>query len=745
MSPDVGFEIDTRATRVRLRLHAGNSEEIAFSGDDLPSYTVLVAPNGGTAVELSGVGNVFTVTAELSSAVHAAGGGWWVVKDGANARIVGPVDTSTQGTSRVSGPLTVTVDGAVLSIAVSGGGGVSLPEYGEDDAGKVLAVAAGGESVEWVEQSGGVSAFAALSDVSFADAVDGQHAAIHDGVIVPSGPPWTITERGPLHLETVRTITAPWGWVTEGEGDVWEPDTPKWDPVTGLWVLLATGGDADDVSMVGGVVSADGEEWEPISPGEPLFGPAEDPNLVRALDGTVWRDSAGRAWCLCEEMGEGGAHRGIELWRSDPNLLTGWTSAGRVIDRGGEGEWDEQDRTSPTGQHDGDGHIVVLFEGRDNPTVTATGGIGRAVLDEAGALVSVDAVPLISPGVEQSWFAPDDVVRVGDAWVVLAHGTGDGQPDGMRRFLAADDISDWTPESFTECSAELFLDGDEWGEAVAPFGVDPTRVTVTVFDPLRVIEARVVSGEPTVDLAALEQAVAAAQQTADDAAGAASAAAGVAGSALSAAGAAQSAVTAETSARVAADGRLAVLVARFASPEPATGTFIDLTTFMLPGYTALDGASDLDIDGGATLVPVTPSTGNAGAALVHTMPPDPVVPPVTGAALAGVVLRGVTVTGGLVEGVTLSVSVTAAGEPPPLVAWVSAGSESAEWTRGSDGEPVLVGPQAATETADVVIVADGAWFGVAVNVLADDTGLAMPTVQVDSIDWLWQVPASAFT
>ena len=36
-----------------------------------------------------------------------------------------------------------------------GGGGSSLPEYGESDAGKVLSVAPGGESLEWSTPSGG--------------------------------------------------------------------------------------------------------------------------------------------------------------------------------------------------------------------------------------------------------------------------------------------------------------------------------------------------------------------------------------------------------------------------------------------------------------------------------------------------------------------------------------------------------------------------------------------------------------
>lgn len=75
-----------------------------------------------------------------------------------------------------------------------------------------------------------------------------------------------------------------------------------------------------------------------------------------------------------EEKPSLSGQRGIELWRSAPGLLTGWTYVGRVLDRAVSG-WDSQDRTSPTVFHDGD-QLIMLYEGRSS---TQAGRIGRAV------------------------------------------------------------------------------------------------------------------------------------------------------------------------------------------------------------------------------------------------------------------------------------------------------------------------------------------------------------------------------
>jgi PKD repeat protein len=301
-------------------------------------------------------------------------------------------------------------------------------------------------------------------------------------------PPATLASAEPID---VRPEGDPIAVFDTGPWDMWEirePGAPIYDGVTGSWICTYTGrgnmveGNAAVTASIGAVVSEDGQTWRP-HPQNPLTGAAavggvgqgEDPYIAKdAETGEVWRDSAGRALMFTEEK-DFDVHRGVGLWRSAPNTLSDWTLAGQAIDRGAAGAWDATDRTSPLVIHH-EGRLVLLFEGR-NMAAGQEGQIGIAVSTDEGATWQVRPDPIVGRGGPGTWnensIVPDDLIRVGDDWVLLAH--GQRVVDGLwtaGRYVTSVDPAAWTAGSFAELPGNPVTPGSD---TVMAWGNDPTR------------------------------------------------------------------------------------------------------------------------------------------------------------------------------------------------------------------------------------------------------------------------------
>lgn len=588
----------------------------------------------------------------------------------------------------------------------------SLPDIVEGDAGKVLTVNDAEDGVEW------------------GTVVDGDVPA-HDADPM-AHPPLRLRINGVEHRHTIASVDPielvdPATIVESGTGDwdiiqVQEPGAPVWDPDLGAWMLpyCGVGEEAPGgtwVTHLGAVISTDGEEWSP-HPDNPISGdhPGDDPFIARAVDGSVWRDSQGRALMFCEER-PSGQHRGIELWRSGGGVLDGWTLVGRVLDRNDPGWWDSADRTSPTVIHDG-AQLVMLYEGRSDVNV-GDGRIGRAVSTDEGETWTVDPVPLIDVGEPGSWnsasVAPDDIIRVGDAWVLLGHGDDGTGVNRSGRWVTLDHPADWHPGSFVE------MTGNPFDTSATVMFVDPTRV-LRHDGGLQLCSVRspFVAGQGgEVSLSEIEgrlddvEAENTAQDTRLDA-----------GEAVD-------------RARPVMD-----LLAKLTfTASTATGSMVDVATFGTGVHDALDPSSDLDLDGGATIVPTpTPTLPLHQAAALAPSPPQ------ENAVLHGARVRGVTVSGSsFAHNSSVSVGLARGDGVPPSGRVAITGSDAAKWTVDDGASALGVAAQADSDPVDVLIVLDAPdaqVLGVVVGSYLDAVGEVAPTITIDSIEWLWKVPAA---
>lgn len=281
-------------------------------------------------------------------------------------------------------------------------------------------------------------------------------------ITVAPPPPATLASEVPINLNPVGDPIAVAG---TGNWDIYElrePGPVSYDPVTDSWIALYTGrgnivsGNSAVTASIGAAVSADGETWTP-HPQNPLtgvgapggVGQGEDPYLAKNPDGTIYRDSAGRALMFTEEK-DFDLHRGILLWRSGVNTLDDWTRFGRVLDRGAAGSWDATDVTSPTVVHDG-ARLVMLFEGRNMPS--QQGEIGIAYSYDDGESFTAAPDPIVKRGATGTWNAisivPDELILVDGTWVLLGHGQS-GTQYFPGRFSTTDGPSEWITGSFSE-------------------------------------------------------------------------------------------------------------------------------------------------------------------------------------------------------------------------------------------------------------------------------------------------------
>lgn len=267
----------------------------------------------------------------------------------------------------------------------------------------------------------------------------------------------------PLKIPIVRFGTGSWDSFM-----IREPGQVIYDATTEQWILTYTGQTTSATGniVVGAMLSDDGEQWT-AHPDNPITGStlAEDPYLAKNEDGTLYRDSSGRALMFCEERIDWATHRGVDLWRSGANVLTGWTRVGRVMDRGTAGAWDDEDVTSPVVIRTSGTNLVMLFEGRGTPD---DGQIGVATSTDDGATWTKNGSnPIIAKG-GGTWknnaLVPDDAIKVGSTWVLIVHGQAvSGAPWRPGRFSTTDAPGSWGASSFSE------LPGN-------PFAADSTNV-----------------------------------------------------------------------------------------------------------------------------------------------------------------------------------------------------------------------------------------------------------------------------
>ena len=326
-----------------------------------------------------------------------------------------------------------------------------------------------------------------------ATAGDGRSASTAIEVVVD--PPLHLGSNVPIDVTPVTPLGSPIAVQGGGEWEMWglrEPGAALYDPVTRTWIATYTGrghvvpNNSAVTASVGAVLSDDGTSWRP-HPENPLTGAdqGEDPYIAKdAATGFVWRDSAGRALMFTEEKAFD-VHRGIELWRSAPNALSGWALAGRAMDRGTSAEsWDATDRTSPTVVHDGS-RLILLFEGRNLPA-GQDGQVGMATSTDEGHTWNVHPVPLVSRGAPDSWnsnsIVPDDLMRLGERWILLAHGQL-GSRWTVGRYETTIQPPYWAPGSFTELAGNpLTRDAD----TVMLWGNDPQQALRVVWDGTRI-------------------------------------------------------------------------------------------------------------------------------------------------------------------------------------------------------------------------------------------------------------------
>ena len=253
------------------------------------------------------------------------------------------------------------------------------------------------------------------------------------------------------------------------------------DPMTNQWMQVYTTLDFNGgAPTISALLSNNGDQWT-YHPQNPISGSGtssttrgEDPYICKKLDGTMYRDSSGRALIYCEEIpGSEGTQRGVYLYRSAPYTLNDWTYAARVLDYGTVANtFDRSDRTSPIVIYTGDTgkEFVMLGEGRNLVDASPYYNEGEVFLayssDGLTFTMGNSGNALITRASSGYWcqggIVVDDIIKVGSSWVLLAHGQDGSLPGGatafnhMGRWITTDQPADWTSSSFTEMAGNPF-------------------------------------------------------------------------------------------------------------------------------------------------------------------------------------------------------------------------------------------------------------------------------------------------
>lgn len=528
----------------------------------------------------------------------------------------------------------------------------------------------------------------------------------------------------------------------------------------------------------------------------------DDPYVAKTVSGQVWRDSTGRAHIYAEEK-DGTTHHGIGRWVSGVNTLDDWVYTGRVIaplidtaPNDLSTAWDYTDRTSPAVLHDGV-QLICLFEGRNLPSSarydewqTATpylvgdivwvdspltyyrcvsahtsatvppngdwevysGGLGQTghavSTDEGETWTPHDANPIILLGELGSWSSTsvviDDVIKVGDEWIALVHSADDDGVYTVGRYRTTDAPIDWGPTSFVECVGNPY---DSHTNTMMCWDNDPTQgLCIRQLESNPGVGERLervwitptvgVSGASTFDPSGLQDQITSLDGRADNLETSDAAQQGAINAILPQVF--RGVDDAAFSAHFAAD----VSVGRFL----VTDALVDIYSMVGPasGFQPIDTASNLDPGAGPIVLipdPVLTEQSQGAAGLVPS-------PPTDGAQLFGLRFYGLavdTIPTGTSNSVLLGL--TSGGPNPTGQRPLVRGAGADNWEIADDFA-MLTLTQASTIPAgpvDALFIVEPSNYpaiGYVVNWFSNDLDGTLPTVTIESAEWIWYIPAS---
>jgi len=293
----------------------------------------------------------------------------------------------------------------------------------------------------------------------------------------------------PQRIKEVLHDSAPIAVLNSG---VWDSDLVEcgpvlWDDATEQWIATWTGRgtvhvdplvDGFQGSRIGAALSVDGFTWTQ-HPQNPITGEeqrtvggegrgAEDPFIAKTVDGKVWRDSDGCAHMYVEQKLMG-TQIGLSWYKSGVNTLNDWVFQDQII-TAGTVEWNEYFCASPVTIVDGS-TMVMVYEGLDN---VLHGDIGVALSMDEGVTWDFGTETKLIERVPDTWYekslVADDAILVDDKWILLCHGSNNGDIYRVGRFVTTDSPADWGPGSFTPMDETFFSTSN----TVHCWGNDPT-------------------------------------------------------------------------------------------------------------------------------------------------------------------------------------------------------------------------------------------------------------------------------
>lgn len=304
-------------------------------------------------------------------------------------------------------------------------------------------------------------------------------------------PPFDITSLAPISLTQTGEYAVQIGDSEHSDYFIQEHGPVLWDEQTEQWILPYCG--RNDVNyhwFPQAVVSDDGETWTQ-HPQNPLTGTTDDwlhwgddPCIIKDVEtGYVWRDSDGKAVMVVEDYSSFTINDGVTIWRSGVNTLNDWTRQGQIFGPGDPGQWDESDRTSPTGFYY-QGRLYCMFEGR---STGIQGKIGLAYSDDEGVTWTVNDDPIITHEIPYSNpSVPDDIFKTDHGWLVLAHSDTGAGWNHIDRFYTGDEPDQWEvaswdhlePHPVSTASATITAFGSDLSRLVLEDGVGLEFLTV---------------------------------------------------------------------------------------------------------------------------------------------------------------------------------------------------------------------------------------------------------------------------
>lgn len=291
--------------------------------------------------------------------------------------------------------------------------------------------------------------------------------------------PWTERVYVPATLSSAAAIsyrTIKLGDVLVSSDQTWkatqvrEPGPIIEDPAPTVssrrFLFPYSGHGATNNVAVGLAFSASGDrsDWTDYA-SNPVISLGEDPYIARDITtGKAFRDANGlHMFSETKTAGSTGSQLGINHHTSLDGVT--WTAdpANPVVTKSASG-WDSQDRTSPIVFWDGT-EFTMVFEGR------MTGDDGQIGVARSSTLMGASwAMEATNPVITRTaatWangsVVPDDIIKDGSTWALVAHGRGTKYTVG--RFSTTAAPAAWVAGSFAEMAGNPF-DSDSEGTAI---------------------------------------------------------------------------------------------------------------------------------------------------------------------------------------------------------------------------------------------------------------------------------------